>query len=205
MRTCIANELERNEQIEKIAVAILAQAILAQAILAQVGSVAPPSVLGPLLGTAVCSWGATAIAPGRVLHAAGGLLLGGARSREGSCMPKVELELAGLKLAGVLEQEFLLLPVAAVLAAGGVLRPEPESPAGPQVAPAAPRPPPPPPPPPRRARLTPAPTPRAGPTRLAGRQALARAPDQPKPRAPGRQRGGKNWNRAKKKRAAGHP
>jgi len=65
-------------------------------------------------------------------------------------VPKIELELAGLKLAGVLEQGFLLLPVAAVLAGGGVLRPEPASPAGPQVAPAASRPPPPP-PHPRRA------------------------------------------------------
>ena len=70
-------------------------------------------------------------------------------------MPKVELELAGLKLAGVLEQAFLLLPVAAVLAVGGVLRPEPESSAGPQVAPAAPRPPPPPPPPARGAPASP--------------------------------------------------
>ena len=53
------------------------------------------------------------------------------------CMPKVELEPAGLKLSGVVEEEFLLLSVAAVLAAGGVLRPEP-APPRPQVAPPAP-------------------------------------------------------------------
>ena len=61
------------------------------------------------------------------------------------CMPKVELEPAGLKLSGVVEEEFLLLPVAAVLAAGGVLRPEP-APPRPQVAPPAPHPLPPTPP-----------------------------------------------------------
>ena len=69
-------------------------------------------------------------------------------------MPKVELELAGLKLSGVVEEEFLLLPVAAVLAAGGVLRPE-QAPPRPQVAPPAPHPRPPTPPPARLARLTP--------------------------------------------------
>ena len=121
-------------------------------------------------------------------------------------MPKVELELAGLKLSGVVEEEFPLLPVAAVLAAGGVLRPE-QAPPRPQVAPPAPHPLPPTPPPARLARLTPPAPPRTAPSRPAGRQALARAPDHDKTRGPGRKRGGKNWNRGKKKlaRANGHP
>ena len=100
-------------------------------------------------------------------------------------MRKVLLELGGVRVEGVVERDYVLLPVAAVLAAGGSIRALPlEAAADPEPDPPAARVPPPP-PAPRRARL-----------------AAAKPPARPQAK-PGpthkRKRGGKRWNRPAKK------
>ena len=77
-------------------------------------------------------------------------------------MRKVLLELGGVRVEGVVERDYVLLPVAAVLAAGGSIRALPlEAAADPEPDPPAARVPPPPPAPP------PSP-PRSGKTACAG-------------------------------------
>ena len=73
-----------------------------------------------------------------------------------SCMRKVLLDLGGVRVEGVVERDFLLLLVAAVLAAGGSLQAVPLEAADPEPDPPAAQVPPPP-PAPRRARAAAAP------------------------------------------------
>ena len=102
-------------------------------------------------------------------------------------MPAVELVVGGVGISGVVEQEFLVLPITAVLSAGGVIRPAPgralPDPAAPDSPPHWPLPPQPPAPPPRR-RVQPPP------------------PAVPVAERKRPKRGGKRWNRPAKKEKA---
>ena len=108
-------------------------------------------------------------------------------------MRKVLLDLGGVSVEGVVERDFVLLPVAAVLAAGGSLRAVPPGAADPEPDPPAARVPPPP-PAPRRAR--PAAAARLVLRPVAKPAARPQAKADPKPK---RKRGGKRWNRPQKK------
>ena len=105
-------------------------------------------------------------------------------------MPAVELVVGGVCISGVVEQEFLVLPITAVLSAGGVIRPAPlealrEPPAAsrPDTPPPRPLPPRPPAPPPRR--------------RVQDLPPAAAVAERKRPK-----RGGKRWNRPAKKEKA---
>ena len=93
-------------------------------------------------------------------------------------MPAVELVVGGVCISGVVEQEFLVLPITAVLSAGGVIRPAPL-----EAPPPRPLPPRPPAPPPRR--------------RVQDLPPAAAVAERKRPK-----RGGKRWNRPAKKKEA---
>ena len=104
-------------------------------------------------------------------------------------MRKVLLDLGGVSVEGVVERDFVLLPVAAVLAAGCSLQAVPQGAADPEPDPPAARVPPPP-PAPRRAR--PAAAARLVLRPVAKPAARPQFKTDPKPK---RKRGGKRWNR----------
>ena len=110
-------------------------------------------------------------------------------------MRQVLIVLGGVQLTGVVERDFVLVPVADVLAAGGSLQacapPEP-------AAASAARPLPPPPPPPRRDRpRAPQPKPPVRPHRPPSKPAAA-TPSRP-PAQKFKVRGGSRWNKQAKR------
>ena len=124
-------------------------------------------------------------------------------SRQRWCMRTVTLVLGGVQVDGLVERDFVLLPVADVLAAGGSLQAVPSEAASPAPVPKpAARPPTPPPPPPPPPRNRPRPSQPKPPARPRANQPPARQPvalsrlGQKKRRV----RGGCHWNRHTKPR-----